>query len=131
MADGHNPLPGVHLGGNHHPTGLILRNNTQYTSEHGLGRASKKTLTSHMTTKSLRSGTLYFDKQRLGFPHKEVVTHSIWSGFAMELYLEKVLPETIMIMGRWAISAFLRYIGIQVSDQSKVISNLMTNNHTF
>ena len=41
MADGHNPLPGAHLGVNYHPTGLILRNNTWHTSEHGLGRSSK------------------------------------------------------------------------------------------
>ena len=83
MADGHNPLPGAHLGGNDHPTGLIL------TSEHGLCRAFKK-ITSHMTTKFLRSGTLYFGKDRLGLSHKDVYTHPIWSGFSMELYLAKV-----------------------------------------
>ena len=49
----------------------------------------------------------------------------------MELYLAKMYPETIMIMGRWASSAFLMYIHIQVSDLSKVISTLLTNNHTF
>ena len=41
MADGHNPLPVAHLGGNHYPTGLILRKNRWHTSEHNLGRASK------------------------------------------------------------------------------------------
>ena len=41
MVDGNNPLPGVHLGGNYYPTGLILRNNTGHTSENGMGRASK------------------------------------------------------------------------------------------
>ena len=49
----------------------------------------------------------------------------------MELYLAKVYPETIMIMGLWASSAFLQYIRIQVSDLSKGISILMTNNHAF
>ena len=49
----------------------------------------------------------------------------------MELDLAKVYPETIMIMGRWASSSFLRYIPIQVSDISKGISNLITNNHAF
>ena len=91
----------------------------------------KTTITSQMTTNSLRAGTLYFGEERLGFSHKEVGTHSIRSGFAMELYLAKVYPETIMIMGRWASSAFLRYICIQVSDLSKGISTLMTNNHAF
>ena len=49
----------------------------------------------------------------------------------MELYLEKVYPETIMIMGRWASSAFLRYIRIQVSDLSKGISTIITNKQDF
>ena len=54
MADGHNPLRGAHLDRKHHPTGLILRKNTWHTSEYFLGRASNKTITSHMTTKSPR-----------------------------------------------------------------------------
>ena len=49
----------------------------------------------------------------------------------MELYLAKVYPEAIMIMGRWQGSAFLRYIRIQVSDLSKEIITLMTENHAF
>ena len=84
-----------------------------------------------MTINSLREGTLYFGEKRLVFSHKEVGTHSIRSGFAMELYLAKAYPETIMIMGLWESSAFLRYIGIQVSDLRKGISNLMTNNNAF
>ena len=43
----------------------------------------KKKITSLLTNKSLRAGKLYFGKERLGFSHKEVGTHSIWSGFAM------------------------------------------------
>ena len=43
-----------------------------------------------MTTKYLRSGTIYFIEERLVFSHKEVGTHSIWSGLAMKLYLAKV-----------------------------------------
>ena len=78
-----------------------------------------------MTTKSLRSGTYYFGEERLGFSHKEVGTHSIRLGSAMELYLAKVYLETIMIMGQWASSTFLRYFCIQVSDLSKGISTLM------
>ena len=58
-------------------------------------------------------------------------THSIRSGFAMELYLAKVYPETTMIIGHWASNDFLRYIRIQVSNISKGIITLMTNNHAF
>ena len=84
-----------------------------------------------MTTKYLRSGTLSFGEEILGFSNKEVGTHSIWSGFSMELYLAKAYPETIMIMGWCASSNFLWYIRIQVSDLSKGISTLMINNHAF
>ena len=91
----------------------------------------KTTITSQMTTDSLRASTLSFREERLVFSHKEVGTHSIGSGFAMEPYLAKVYPETIMIMGRWASSALLQYIRIQVSDISRGIIILMTNNHAF
>ena len=84
-----------------------------------------------MTTISLWLDTLSFGKERLGFSHKEVGTHSIWSVFVMELYLEKVYLETIIIMGRWSSSAFMQYIRIQIIDLRKDISNLMTNNHAF
>ena len=84
-----------------------------------------------MTTNSLRSGTPSFGKERLGFSHKEVGTHSIRSEFAMEIYLAKVYPKTIMIMGQWASSAFLPYIRIQVNDLSNGISTLMKKNHAF
>ena len=81
-----------------------------------------------MRTKSLRSGTHYFGKERLGFSHKELGTNSIWYGFAMEIYLSKVYPETIMIIGPLARSAFLQYICIQVSDLRKGIITLTKNN---
>ena len=84
-----------------------------------------------MTTKSLRAGTLSFGEETLVLSHKEIGTHSIRSGFSMELYLKKVYPKTIMIMVLWASSPFLHYIRIQVSDLSKVISTLMTTNHDF
>ena len=50
----------------------------------------KTTITSQMTTNSLRVGTLSFGEEILGFSHKEVGTHSIRSGFSMEIYLAKV-----------------------------------------
>ena len=38
-------------------------------------------------------------------------------------------PEIIMIIVRWYINDFFRYIKIQVSDLSKSISDLMVNTH--
>ena len=89
----------------------------------------KATFTSKMTTNSLRAGILSFGEERLGFSQEKVGTQYIPSGFDMELYLAKVYLETIMIMGRLASNTFLQYICIRVSDLSKGISSLMTNNH--
>ena len=55
----------------------------------------KATITSQMTIKIIRSVTLFFGEERLGFSHKEVSTHSPQSGFAMDLFLATVYPETI------------------------------------
>ena len=84
-----------------------------------------------MTNRSLRSGTLSFGEERIGFSHKEVGTQSLRSGFSMELFLARVYPETIMIIGRWSRNAFLQYIRIQVTNLSKVISNLMVSTRSF
>ena len=43
----------------------------------------KTTITYQLTTRSLRSGTLSFEEERLGFSHKEVGTHSLRSGCSM------------------------------------------------
>ena len=99
----------------------------------------RKVLLAHRPVIMIFSGYTFPDRfpwktlneWRLEFSHKEVGTHSIWSGLAMDLYLAKAYPEKIMIMGRWASSFFLRYIHIQVSDLSKGISTLMTTNHDF
>ena len=91
----------------------------------------KTMITSQMTTNSLRAGTLSLGEERMGFSQKEVGNHYKRSWFAMKIYLDKVYPETIMIMGRWTSIPFLRYIHFQISDLSKGISTLMTNNHAF
>ena len=50
----------------------------------------KTTITSQMTTKSLRSGTLFFGEERIGFSHKEVSTQSLRSDFSVEVFLARV-----------------------------------------
>ena len=82
-------------------------------------------------TKSLRPGTLSFGEEIIGLCHKEVGTNSLRSGFTMELFLERVYPETIMIIGTWYSNAFLWYIRIQVSDISSGISDLMVSPRAF
>ena len=84
-----------------------------------------------MKIKSLRSGTLSFREKHLGFSRKEVGTQSLWSGFSMEFFLAWIYPETIMVIGRRSINAFLKYIRIQVSDLSKGISDPMVDIQAF
>ncbi|KAL7524113.1 hypothetical protein ACHAXR_000446, partial [Thalassiosira sp. AJA248-18] len=46
----------------------------------------------------------------LGFGPADVGTHSNRSALAMQLYLQRVPPYTIMLIGRWRSDAFLSYI---------------------
>ena len=52
-------------------------------------------------------------------------TQSLQYGLAMELLLERVYPETTMIIGRWYRNNFLWCIRIKVRDLSKGISDFM------
>ena len=84
-----------------------------------------------MTIKTLRSGALYFREERLGFSHREVSTHSLRSEFYIELFLSRVYPETIMIIGRCSKNSFLRYIQIRFRNLRKFISDLMAGEKAF
>ena len=50
----------------------------------------------------------------LGFGSKEIGTHSLCLGAAMEMYLTGVLVSTIMLIDRWSSNTFLLYIRKQV-----------------
>ena len=91
----------------------------------------KTTITSKIATKYLSSITLYFGEESLEFSNKDVWTHSLCSGFTMEIFIENLYSKIIMIMRRWASNAFLWYIRIQVRNLSKGISTLMTIKHAF
>ena len=92
---------------------------------------SRTNITNQITIKTSRSGKIFIGEERLGFSHKEVVNHSLWSGFAMDIFLDRVYTETIIIIGRWYRNAILRYIWIQVSDLRKTISDLMDGDKAF
>ena len=51
---------------------------------------------------------------KLGFKYFHIGTHSIRSSTAMALYLAKIDPVTIMILGRWKSDSFILYIRTQV-----------------
>ena len=67
----------------------------------------------------------------LGFKSTDVGTHSNRAGGAMMMYLAKTPPYTIMMMGRWASNAFLRYIEKQVLEFSRGVSTKMLLCNTF
>jgi hypothetical protein len=66
----------------------------------------------------------------LGFSAKEIGLHSARSG-AMAMYLAHAPVFTIMLLGRWSIDAFLRYIQKQVKEFRKGISSKMLQQEHF
>ena len=75
----------------------------------------------------IRTTVKIMGEDNLGFKANEVGCHSIRSSFAMFLYLQKVLPDRIMLQGRWDSDAFLLYIRPQVAVFSKGLSAAITN----
>ena len=67
----------------------------------------------------------------LGFTAQDVGTHSVRSSFAMMAYLAKEPVYTIMLIGRWSSTAFLRYIEKQVKEFTRGVSKRMLAHETF
>jgi hypothetical protein len=67
----------------------------------------------------------------LGFKPKEIGTHSLRSGAAMEMYLAGVSVYTIMLIGRWSSNAFLRYIRKQLEQFSPHVAKQMLTLRSF
>ena len=70
-------------------------------------------------------------KDKLGFGPEEVGTHSVRSSLAMQLYLQRVPPYTIMLIGRWRSDAFLTYIEKQCREFTKGMSQIMLTLDSF
>ena len=62
----------------------------------------------------LRTAAQSVGSASLSFKLKEIGTHFLHSGAAMEMYLAGVPIYTIMLIGRWSSDTFLRYIRKQV-----------------
>ena len=67
----------------------------------------------------------------LGYTSAEIGCHSIRSGAAMSMYLQKIAVFTIMLQGRWCSDAFLRYIRRQVKEFSQGVSEAMIALETY
>ena len=61
----------------------------------------------------------------------EIECHSIRSGAAMSMYLQKIAVFTIMFQGRWCSDAFLRYIRRQVKEFSQGVSEAMISKKSY
>lgn len=86
----------------------------------------------HQLLKRLRMAADSIGADSLGFTSDQIGLHSARSGAAMAMYLSGVPVFTIMLLGRWASDAFLRYIRKQVKEFSSGISQKMiTKEHFF
>jgi hypothetical protein len=81
--------------------------------------------------KKLRRAATALGPDVLDFTSSQIGLHSARSGAAMAMYLTGVPAFTIMLLGRWASDAFLRYIRKQVKEFSSGISEKMIMNENF
>jgi hypothetical protein len=88
-------------------------------------------LTSKEQLQDIRSAVATIGHQVLGFGPSEVGNHSGRAATAMLLYLNKVPPYTIMLIGRWHSDAFLAYIEKQVREFTRGLSNIMLSLDSF
>ena len=88
-------------------------------------------ITSDQILKSLRWAVDELGEDILGYTSAEIGCHSIRSGAAMSMYLQKIAVFTIMLQGRWCSDAFLRYIRRQVKEFSQGVSEAMIAPETY
>ena len=105
-----------------------------FVSSYGTKKATTtkfQEVTSKDMTVALRAAAMAYGLEQLGFKEDDLGTHSIRSGAAMAMYLDKVPVYTIMIIGRWSSDVFLRYIRKQVEKISHNVSRQMIKNQHF
>ena len=77
------------------------------------------------------NGVVMIGETKLGIRRSEIGTRSIRSGAAMALYLAGVPVFSIMLVGRWSSTAFLKYIRKQVQEFLQGISSKMIEVQSF
>jgi hypothetical protein len=78
-----------------------------------------------------RDGVVAISKTKLGIRRSEIGTRSIRSGAVMAMYLAGVPVFSIMLIGRWSSTAFLKYIQKQIQKFSQGISSKMIEVQSF
>ena len=88
-------------------------------------------ITGEMIADLCRDGVVGICETKLGIRRSEIGTRSIRSGAAMAMYLAGVPVFSIMLIGRWSSTAFLKYIRKQVQEFSQGISSKMIEVQSF
>ena len=55
----------------------------------------------------MKEGVLSYRLDHLGFSHKKIATPSLLLGCKMGLFLKKISIDTIIIVGKWQVNAFM------------------------
>ncbi len=88
-------------------------------------------ITSQEVINALQDAVVAIGEYGLGINKEDIGTHSIRSGAAMAMYLEKCAVYTIMLIGQWLSDAFLRYIRKQVMEFSQNVAKKMLTYQNF
>jgi hypothetical protein len=87
-------------------------------------------ITGEMIADVCRDGVVSIGETKQGIRRSEIGTRSIRSGAAMAMYLARVPVFSIMLIGRWSSTAFLKYIRKQVQEFSQGIYGYVPSSNT-
>ena len=82
-------------------------------------------ITSEEVRRHLRRKILLLDPLQHHYKIQRIGTHSIRTSFANILHSVGISKTTVMLIGRWASDAYLRYLRYNLADFSKHISKQM------
>ena len=88
-----------------------------------------KEIASSQTRSFIRSTVLELDPLQKSFDISRIGTHSIRTSTAMILHCAKKATYIIMMLGRWASEAFMKYIRSQLSEFSSDLSSIIINSN--
>jgi hypothetical protein len=107
----------------------------RFLAARALSQGNRETLickyspTRHITARTIQTTLLRAAKRcnlsARGYDYNRIGTHSIRAAGAMALYLNKVDPSLIQLMGRWRSQTWLTYIHSQIAATTQALSRIM------
>jgi hypothetical protein len=88
-------------------------------------------ISSDVISTLIKDGVETIGKTKLGILQSEIGTHSIRSGAAMAMYMAGLPIISIMLIGRWSSTAFLKSNWKQVQELSHGISSKLLEVQSF